>query len=60
MFPFGFSFSKVDMCYIEEISRRLKPRKIRWYFNSYDWKYNKKKVDEIKEYGYKIRRCRRW
>ena len=41
VYSYGFSFSDVDMCYIEEISNVLEPKKVRWYFNTYDWKNNR-------------------
>ncbi|QFJ56016.1 bacteriophage abortive infection AbiH family protein [Pseudobutyrivibrio xylanivorans] len=60
IYSYGFSFSDVDMCYIEEISTRINPQKVRWYFNSHDWKNNKDNIEKIKAYGYKVRKCGRW
>ncbi len=60
IYSFGFSFSDVDMCYIDEISRRVNPKKVKWYFNKYDWNNNLEYIEKIRKYGYKIRKCHRW
>ena len=60
IYSYGFSFSNVDMCYIDEISKQVNPNKVRWYFNSFDWKNNKANIEKIRSRGYKIRRCFRW
>ena len=60
IYSYGFSFSDVDMCYLDEISRRIIPKNVRWYFNSYDWQNNKEYISKVKSYGYKIRKCYWW
>ncbi len=60
IYSYGFSFSTVDMCYIDAIAERIKPNKVRWYFNSYDWKNNRGNVEKIRSYGFKVRKCSRW
>jgi len=60
IYSYGFSFSDVDMCYIDEITKRLNPNKVRWYFNSFDWQNNKENIEKVRSRGYKIRQCSRW
>lgn len=60
IYSYGFSFSEVDMRYIEEICKYINPNKTRWFFNSYDWKNNPEYVDKIRELGFKVRKCHRW
>lgn len=51
IYSYGFSFSKVDMPYIEEICNKVNTKKVIWYLNDYE-------SDEIRE-NYKniIREC---
>ncbi|MBQ8624638.1 MAG: bacteriophage abortive infection AbiH family protein [Agathobacter sp.] len=60
IYSYGFSFSEVDMVYIEEICKRIDVSKVRWYFNHYDWKNKTEYVDKIKALGFKVRRDYRW
>ncbi len=60
IYSFGFSFSAVDMIYIEEIVKKLDPHKVRWYFNAYDWVNNRDYVETVKSLGFKVRKSKRW
>ena len=60
IYSYGFSFSEVDMLYLEEISKNMDVEKVRWYFNEYDWKNNQQNVEKVKQLGFKVRVCRRW
>ena len=60
IYSYGFSFSEVDMDYIKEISRILDAKRVRWYFNQYDWVNNKENIEKVKRLGFKIRVSRRW
>lgn len=60
IYSYGFSFSEVDMVYIKEISRILDAKRVRWYFNQYDWINNKENIEKVKRLGFKIRVSRRW
>ena len=61
IYSIGFSFSNVDMVYIEEISRCLDPTKTKWFFDSYYWNYGSKEIMRlIEHYGYHIDVCNRW
>ena len=60
IYSYGFSFSDVDMVYIEEICKYIEPQKVRWYFNTYDWENNKDNIDKIRKLGFRVKHCRRW
>ena len=60
LYSYGFSFSDVDMIYLEELSRYVDVKKVRWYFNQFDWKNNIQNVEKVKRLGFKVRVCRRW
>ena len=60
IYSYGFSFSDVDMIYLEELSRYVDVKKVRWYFNQFDWKNNIQNVEKVKHLGFKVRVCRRW
>ena len=60
IYSYGFSFSNVDMIYLEEICKHIDPNKVRWYFNRYDWKNNQDSVNKVRNLGFKIRISRRW
>lgn len=60
IYSYGFSFSNVDMIYLEEICKHIEPNKVRWYFNKYDWKNNQDSVNKVRNLGFKIRISRRW
>lgn len=54
IYSFGFSFSNVDLCYIEKILSHIDNQHLIWYLSDYN---NEKEKDEIKkkiiECGYK-------
>lgn len=60
IYSYGFSFSNVDMIYLEEICRHINPSKVRWYFNKYDWQNNKECIERVRNLGFKIRISHRW
>lgn len=60
IYSYGFSFSEVDMVYLEEISRYVDTKRVRWYFNPFDWKNNRNNIKKVKDLGFKVRLCRRW
>ena len=60
IYSYGFSFSDVDMIYLNELSRYVNTKKVRWYFNQFDWKNNRKNVQKVMNLGFKVRVCRRW
>ena len=60
VYSFGFSFSDVDMLYVEEICNQLNPNKVIWNFNKYDWKYNRENVDKISQMGFCVCECNTW
>lgn len=60
IYSYGFSFSDVDMPYIEAIAKMVVPAKTRWYLNEYDMKNNKNYIETIEKFGFKLRKCKRW
>jgi len=60
IYSFGFSFSNVDMVYIDEICKYIVPQKATWYFNSYDTKYNQHLIKMIQEYGFIVKNETKW
>lgn len=60
IYSYGFSFSDVDMPYIEEIANRIVPSKTRWYLNKYDIENHKNYIEMIEKLGFKLRKCKRW
>lgn len=60
IYSYGFSFSKVDMVYIEEICNYLNPASVTWYLNSYDSNNNPEFRDRIEAYGFKVKVESRW
>lgn len=60
IYSYGFSFSDVDMPYIETIAKMVVPAKTRWYLNEYDMKNNKNYIETIEKFGFKLRKCKRW
>ncbi len=53
IYSFGFSFSKVDEIYIEEICDRLSTDNITWYLNDYDISNHKRHIDRIQSCGFR-------
>ncbi|MCC3866900.1 bacteriophage abortive infection AbiH family protein [Terrisporobacter mayombei] len=51
IYSHGFSFSEVDLPYIQEICRRIDTTNLIWYLSSYD------SEEEIKKYRDKIEKC---
>lgn len=60
IYSYGFSFSDVDMPYIETIAKMVVPGKTRWYLNEYDMENNKNYIETIEKFGFKLRKCKRW
>ena len=60
IYPYGFSFSDVDMVYIDKISEKVDPTQVTWYFNTYDTDNNPHFIELIKKRGYKIRQGYSW
>lgn len=54
VYSYGFSFSDVDMIYIDRISKTVDVQNVVWHFNTYDWDKNHHYIDKIKAYGYKV------
>lgn len=65
IYSYGFSFSDVDLTYINRISDRTsysaaaKGKKIPWYLNNFDWNNEKIKA-LLDEYGFEVRHECRW
>lgn len=67
---FGFSFSDVDLYYIQKIAERTDPSKVTWYINKFDdakrygtdWKSIKfkRQVDKVAAMGFNILVDNRW
>lgn len=56
----GFSFSDVDMVYIQELCNYINPSTVAWYFNAYDTENNPGYLEKIQELGFKINIENRW
>jgi len=56
----GFSFSDVDMVYINELCKYINPIDLTWYFNKYDWEKNPSYIQKINELGFKAKEEKRW
>lgn len=52
IYSYGFSFSDVDMFYINEIKKRINKKAI-WYINEYDWD---RKHEIVEKLGFKTER----
>lgn len=53
IYSHGFSFSEVDMFYIEIIASQNNPKDIVWHFNEYDSLYKRDYIERIKNFGFK-------
>lgn len=54
IYSFGFSFSEVDLVYIEEVCRRLATANVTWYLNDYDDETSRQQFEQvIKSCGFK-------
>ena len=60
IYSYGFSFSDVDMVYIDEICKHINPSNVVWYFNKYDAKNNKSYLDKIESKGFCVKIESRW
>ena len=60
IYSFGFSFSPIDMYYIEQLCMIFDSSNITWYFNNYDKENNKEYISKIKELGFRIAYETRW
>ncbi len=54
IYSYGFSFSDVDMVYIDEISKIVDVPNVTWHFNNYDWDENPCYIKKVQKYGYKV------
>ena len=52
VYSYGFSFSDVDLVYIEEICKHMNTKEVIWYLNSYDDKRNFAFKERIKKCGF--------
>ncbi|MEK4715818.1 bacteriophage abortive infection AbiH family protein [Sporosarcina sp. FSL K6-5500] len=53
IYSYGFSFSEVDMVYLEEISKRVNTQKVIWYFNDFDEQNHDDYIETLIKYGFK-------
>ncbi len=60
IYSFGFSFSDVDMIYIEKISRKVDLQNTIWYLNTYDWKNKKDYKKKLENLGFTVKLEDRW
>ena len=60
IYSYGFSFSEVDMVYINEICKNIIPQNVTWYFNSYDTEHNTDLLELIKNKGFCVKTECRW
>lgn len=60
IYTFGFSFSDVDMIYLEEICSRIDVNAVTWYINNYDWINNPYYVDVVKKMGFTVKKSEEW
>lgn len=60
IYSYGFSFSDVDLKYLEEICRHVDSAKVTWYFNSYDHENNLGFADIVKSFGFQVKVEDRW
>jgi hypothetical protein len=60
IYSYGFSFSDVDMVYIEQICQNLNPYEVKWCFNRFDWNNNKEYIEKIRNLGFKVRKSLLW
>lgn len=55
IYSYGFSFSDVDMIYLDEIIKRVDLSKATFYLNSYDWKNNAKVKELLEQKGFTVK-----
>lgn len=60
IYSYGFSFSKVDMDYINEIKKCVDLNRTVWYLNSYDYANNGDYSQKLKDLGFKVQPDKRW
>lgn len=60
IYTYGFSFSDVDMVYVEEICRHINPQKVVWYLNSYDCINNADFRSTLERLGFIVDEERNW
>lgn len=60
IYSFGFSFSDVDVVYINEICKCLPSHDSTWYFNTYDSENNAKFLELIKSKGFSVKTENKW
>ena len=60
IYSVGFSFSEVDMVYIQELCQYIDPKSVKWYFDTYDSENNKTYMDRVRELGFQTEIESRW
>lgn len=49
---FGHELHTRYIDFTEEISQHMDIKRVRWYFNQFDWKNNRQNIEYIKELGF--------
>ncbi|MFB5934557.1 AbiH family protein [Peribacillus frigoritolerans] len=52
IYSYGFSFSEVDMVYLQEICNQVNTKNMIWYFNNFDVSKHNKYKDVLRKCGY--------
>ncbi len=60
IYSFGFSFSDVDMEYIDAIRSRVNVEKVIWYFNKHDYIEKRESIKRIADMGFKVAKTEIW
>lgn len=60
IYSFGFSFSDVDIPYIQHIARNVDRTKVTWYFDNYTWNNERQIVEKIKDLGFMVSKAVEW
>lgn len=60
IYSYGFSFSDVDMVYLDEICSHITTNKVTFFFNEYDWTNNKEFINKIKTLGFHVKKTDEW
>ncbi|MBR3342488.1 MAG: bacteriophage abortive infection AbiH family protein [Clostridiales bacterium] len=60
IYSYGFSFSEVDLGYIEEIKNHVNLLKTVWYLNNYDYTYNPEYKKKLENLGFTVKPDMRW
>ncbi len=54
IYSYGFSFSDVDMVYINRICKMVDLSSVVWHFNKYDWENKKDCINKINALGFTV------